>query len=63
MSEVLSKSSKVIVDVNKNGPVINLQFDQLRGGQRAGDSDTPAPPAARSGPGGADSRSRERGGP
>jgi len=63
MSEVLSKTSKVIVDVNKNGPAIYLPLDQFRGGARGTDADAAPPPASRQGQGSGDNRSRERGGP
>jgi len=64
MSEVLGNATKIIVDVDKNGPMIYLPLDQLtRGGVRGTDSASePTAPSARpSGSPDSDYRSRDRG--
>lgn len=63
MSEVFGSVNKVLVDVDKNGPMIYLPLDQLnkglRSGEPSGDAAASAPRSSSSAP--AESRSRERG--
>ena len=67
MSEVFGNAQKVIIDTDKNGPMIYLPLDQLNRATRAGE---PAEGAAGAGSGarsssgapGSDARARERGG-
>ncbi|MBI3170997.1 MAG: protease modulator HflK, partial [Hydrocarboniphaga effusa] len=66
MSEVLSNVSKIVVNTDKNGPMIYLPLDQLNKGARAAEPEAPtmSPSAgSRTGPssGSENSRSRERG--
>jgi modulator of FtsH protease HflK len=67
MSDVFGAVTKVVVDVDKQGPMIYLPLDQLGRGARdgAGAAEPGAPAAGASRPGpssGSDYRSRERGG-
>ncbi|MGH8443547.1 MAG: FtsH protease activity modulator HflK [Nevskiaceae bacterium] len=65
MSDVLGNTTKVIVDVDRNGPMIYLPLDQLNRATRAGEPGDAAPSTgagARSGTPSGDSRTRERGG-
>ena len=67
MSEVLGNATKIVIDVDKGGPMIYLPLDQLNRATRAGE---PAEGAAGAGSGarsssgapGSDARARERGG-
>src|SRR5690349_2937360 len=64
MSEVLGNATKVLVDTDRNGPVIYLPLDQLKGAARPGepgDPATPSGPGTRPGASSGDSRTRERG--
>jgi membrane protease subunit HflK len=66
MSEVLGNTTKVVVDVKRNGPVIYLPMDALTKGARSGDAG-PDPGATqgsgpRSNSQSGDYRSRDRGG-
>jgi len=64
MSEVLGNATKIVVDVDRNGPIIYLPLDQLNRAARAGEPADAAPsgPGTRPGAASGDSRSRERGG-
>jgi membrane protease subunit HflK len=64
MSEVLGNATKVVVDLDGNGPVIYLPLDQLNRATRAGEPGDAAPsgPGTRPGASSGDSRARERGG-
>jgi modulator of FtsH protease HflK len=64
MSEVLGNATKVVIDVDKGGPMIYLPLDQLRGATRPGEPAETAPtgPGTRPGASSGDSRTRERGG-
>jgi membrane protease subunit HflK len=66
MSEVLGNATKVVVDVDKNGPMIYLPLDQLNRATRAGEpsesSTPPTGPGTRPGASSGDSRARDRGG-
>ena len=68
MSEVFASATKIIVDVDKTGPMIYLPLDQLnKGGARSADpppdTSSSTGSGSRSSPsGGSDYRSRERGG-
>lgn len=64
MSEVLSNATKIVIDVDKGGPMIYLPLDQLNKARGADESGGAAPPptgGARPSPSAAE-RSRERGG-
>jgi modulator of FtsH protease HflK len=63
MAEVLGGASKVLVDVDRNGPMIYLPLDQLNRagrGPEPGPEAAPAPPARGGSP--SPERSRDRGG-
>jgi membrane protease subunit HflK len=61
MSEVFANATKVVVDTDKNGPMLYLPLDQLRA-PRSGDPADSAPAApARPGSSPGDSRARDRG--
>lgn len=64
MSEVLGNATKVLVDTDKNGPMIYLPLDQLNRGTRAGEPGDAAPtgPGTRPEASSGDSRARDRGG-
>jgi membrane protease subunit HflK len=63
MSEVFGNATKIVVDTDKNGPMIYLPLDQMNRALRAGDpTDTEPAEPARPGASSGDSRSRERGG-
>jgi len=64
MSEVLGNATKIVVDVEKNGPMIYLPLDQLNRATRAGEPGDAAPsgPGTRPGASSGDSRARDRGG-
>ncbi len=64
MSEVLGNATKIVVDVDKNGPMIYLPLDQLNRATRAGDPGDAAPsgPGTRPGAASGDSRTRDKGG-
>jgi modulator of FtsH protease HflK len=66
MSEVLTNTPKVMVDINKGGPLIYLPLDQLARGKRANEPAVePAPTTSGTRQGttpGTDFRSRDRGG-
>ncbi|MGQ0585951.1 MAG: FtsH protease activity modulator HflK [Gammaproteobacteria bacterium] len=64
MSEVLGNATKIVVDVDKNGPMIYLPLDQLNRASRAGEPGDAAPtgPGTRPGASSGDSRARDRGG-
>ena len=64
MSEVLGNATKIIVDVDRNGPLIYLPLDQLNRATRAGEPGDAAPtgPGTRPGASSGDSRTRDRGG-
>jgi modulator of FtsH protease HflK len=66
MSDVLGATTKVLVDVDKQGPMIYLPLEHLGRGARDGgatsEPSAPAPGASRPGSSGSDYRSRERGG-
>jgi membrane protease subunit HflK len=64
MSEVLGNATKIVIDVDKSGPVIYLPLDQLNRATRAGEPGDAAPtgPGTRPEASSGDSRTRERGG-
>lgn len=64
MSEVLGNATKIIVDTDKNGPMLYLPLDQLNRAGRAGEpGDAVNAPGQNARPGTApDPRARERGG-
>ena len=64
MSEVLGNATKVIVDTDKNGPMLYLPLEQLNRANRAGEpGDAASAPSQNARPGTApDPRARERGG-
>jgi membrane protease subunit HflK len=63
MSEVLGNATKIVIDVNKTGPMIYLPLDQLNRA-RAGEPGDEAPtgPGTRPEASSGDSRARDRGG-
>jgi len=64
MSEVLGNATKIVVDTDKNGPMLYLPLDQLNRANRAGEpGDGAAAPSQNARPGTTpDARARERGG-
>jgi len=63
MSEVLGNATKIVIDVDKGGPMIYLPLDQLNRA-RAGEPGDAAPtgPGTRPGAASGDSRTRDKGG-
>jgi membrane protease subunit HflK len=64
MSEVLANTTKIMIDVDRSGPLIYLPLDQLNKarGDAATDGSAVPPTGSRTGPAGSDHRSRDRGG-
>ena len=64
MSEVLGNATKVVVDTDKNGPMLYLPLDQLNRASRAGEpGDAASTPSQNTRPGATpDPRARDRGG-
>ncbi len=63
MSEVLGNATKIVIDVDKGGPMIYLPLDQLNRA-RAGEPGDAAPtgPGTRPEASSGDSRARDKGG-
>ena len=64
MTEVFAASNKVLIDVDKGGPMIYLPLDQLKNAGQSGEPGDGAAsgPGTRPGTSSGDSRTRERGG-